>query len=115
MTKVTREQGQAVLAIFAEVLSRHLKRQIPTGSEAAYYGKGPELRMRWRGLYSSTAHPTILLEGGISDEFRGEFADYGIGNLTLVDAVQQIVNERKVGVWLETYASYAVSILPNEV
>lgn len=73
----------------------------PTGPEAAYNGTGPTLNMAWEG-WSGGAAPTILLEGGPE-----EWA------IACSYAVQKQLDAEGIKVYVEPYASYALSIYPN--
>ena len=68
----------------------------PTGPDAAYRGLGPELNMDWDGT------PTILLEGG-PEYWSSECCFW----------VQERLDAARVPLFVEPYASYALSIYPN--
>jgi len=70
----------------------------PTGPNAAYRGEGPELRMDWDWANA----PSVILEGG-PDEWA----------IACSFAVQQAMDAKKVPVYVEPYASWALSIYPK--
>ena len=110
--KVSERQAKRVLMLFADVLSERLGTTIPTGEQAAYRGLGPELVMAWD--WPRVPRPSILLSGGISDQIEAVFGDYGIGALGLVHEVQERADAENLGVFLESYSSFSVSIHPKD-
>jgi len=68
----------------------------PTGQDAAYRGLGPELVM------DRNDHPTVLLEGGPYD-----------WAIDCTYEVQAVLDRKRVNVYVEPYAGYALSIFPR--
>lgn len=98
--KVTPAQAEKVLGIVAEWLGPRMGHDgpAPTGPDAAYIADGPMLNMEW-DWPSSGPTPTILLEGGPYDWAVECCWD-----------VQQEINRKKLPLFVEPYAGYALCI-----
>lgn len=99
-SEVSLRDAETVLRLVAEWMGGADAAAVPTGSEAARRGLGPELVMNW-DWPSSGATPTILLEGG------SEGWAVRVGNDT---AFRSRIEE--LGLFTEPYASYALCIYP---
>jgi hypothetical protein len=101
MSTVTKQRATLVLDLCAEWIGKAdgLEGPAPTGSEAAYQGRGPELNLGW-DWPSSGPRPTILLEGGGHYEWAVECCSW----------VQAELDKRKVPVYVEPYSGYALCI-----
>lgn len=98
--KVTQAQANRVLRAVADWMYQQngYTQPIPTGEDAAYRGLGPMLNMTW-DWPSSGPTPTVLLEGGPVD-WAVRCCQY----------VQELMDARKIPVFVEPYSSYALCI-----
>jgi|688.fasta_scaffold22638_6 hypothetical protein len=103
MTTVTEPSANLVLQLVAEWLGKAdgMEGPAPTGREAAFQGLGPQLNLGW-DWPSSGPTPTVLLEGGGHYEWALDCCSW----------VQEQLNARKVPVYVEPYAGYALCIYP---
>ena len=102
MSTVTERRATLVLNLCAEWIGKAqgLDGPAPTGSEAAWHALGPELNLGW-DWPSSGPTPTVLLEGGPYD-WACDCCSW----------VQAQLDARKVPVYVEPYAGYALCIYP---
>jgi hypothetical protein len=92
------------LALVAEWLGQRMNEDgspCPTGKDAAYKALGPMLLMDWD--WPSEPTPAVILEGGPDEWAFWIVADDWFES-----------RAKKLGVWCEPYAGYALCIYPAD-
>lgn len=104
MKQLTEKQQDKALAVIAGWLGPQMGYDgpAPTGEHAANHAEGPMLRRDWD--WPSEPTPTILLEGGPYD--------WAV-EVSLDDDVVRTL--RKIGVFAEPWAGYALCLYPTGV
>jgi hypothetical protein len=98
-TKAQQKVALEAVAAFLGPLMGH-EGSAPTGKDAAYQGRGPELLPDYEGVWTAIPPtPTIMLEGGPED-----WAIHAAADEVVRDTL------RKAGLWAEPLTSYALLI-----